>query len=383
MLTRDEKVADDVPMFDLFLADLRDMVLAGDPLGDLSCFQISDESDVRYQASRIIEGWMSKAFGEYVNLYRVVCLNRSRTRRQFTQLLSVFTELEAEANRADAELNQLIAPRHVVDQCGQVQQMEPLSLWTAIYTNRIILYVIHLGFETEIYLPDEHATAYLILTETLISYLAVIQKSEDFMLERLRMLRCGSNYDYLDECEAALIFLESLKTQSEAHLALASCLADIYILLEVAGVIEMPNLEFTQASLRYEARMKPLLRADPSRWPTLEQVNAVKMSKKICIKGICDQTPQLLRRVRMQLAKLKTYSPLQARFAGTEVRWMKEIKQMEMVCIAVSIAVSQLETVHKKHGTLDTSNLKTKIELVPNGKRYHGWWTVPQLRERT
>jgi hypothetical protein len=383
ILTTEDRVANDVPQFDLLLADIRDLVLAGDPLGDLSSFQVEDTADIRYQASRIIEGFMSRAFNDYLNYYRILCLNRCRTRRRLTQFLSALADLECDAIEADSRLTQLITPRQTTDSLGEVHQLQPMSLWVTIFRNRIAQYVIQLGFETDLYLPDELSTIYMVLTEVAEEAVRGISRSEMFMRDRLERLQGSGNNDAADECEVALIHLESVRDQLEIVSGLATCLADLYILLEETGVIGTANQDYTPASLRYEARMKPFLRAEPHRWPSLADMQKAKDSKKLNLSQICETIPNFVKKAKMLLSKLKMYTPVQARYIGTETSWQKDIKQLETVCVATTVVASQLNSICKKRGVLDASYLGDIVELVVPCKRFHDWWTVPQLREKT
>jgi hypothetical protein len=383
ILTTDDRVADDVSQFDLLLADIRGLVLAGDALGDLSSFQIEDVNDVRYQASRIIEGFMSKAFNEYLNFYRILCLNRCRTRRRLTQLVSALADLMYDATEADSQMDQIIAPRQVLDESGNVQQLQPMTLWTSIYRNRITQHVIHLGFETDLYLPDELGTVYMILNELANETLHNIDRSLLFMKDRITGLHHVNDATSKEECDGAMIYLNSVRDQIELVATLATCLADVYILLEISGLISPVNQDFTPANLRYEARMKPLLKAEPTRWPSLDDVERVKCSKHITLRSLCENIPDLMKNARRSLSRLKTYTPVQARYIGSEVRWHRDIKQLETVCVATTVLVSQLESVCERRGVLDASHLGDVLELVLPGKRYHDWWVVPQLREKS
>jgi hypothetical protein len=383
ILTTDDRVADDVSQFDLFLTDIRELVLAGDALGDLSSFQIEDAKDVRYQASRIIEGFMSKAFNEYLNFYRILCLNRCRTRRRLTQLIPALADLMYDATDADSQLNQVIAPRQVRDEFGKVQELRPMTLWTSIYRNRITQYVIQLGFETDLYLPDEIGTVYMILNEVANETLHDIGRSELFMKDRITRLHHVNDMASREECEEAMAYLNSVRDHIELVAALATCLAEVYILLENSGLIRPANQDYTPANLRYEARMKPLLRAEPNRWPSLDDVRRAKHSKNITLESIRENIPNLVKNARQSLSRLKAYTPMQARYVGSEVRWHREIKQLETVCVATTVVVSQLNSFCEKRGVVDASFLGDVAELVLPGKRYHDWWAVPQLREKS
>ena len=82
-------VANQIYHYDLLLNDMSELLLAGDPLVDPESFNIEVTSDPRHICSKILQDFMEKAIEEYLNLYRMVCQNRCRIRRTFTQAIPV------------------------------------------------------------------------------------------------------------------------------------------------------------------------------------------------------------------------------------------------------------------------------------------------------
>lgn len=386
LLVADDKVAGEVPQFDLFLADIRDLVLAGDPLADLASFQVDDTSDPRFRVSRIIEDFMSKGFNEYLNLYRIICLNRCRTRRQLTQLLPLVVELEAEASNTDDEMSKYIEPRQAADGTGQMHRLKALALWTNIYKGGIVEWIIQLGFETDLYLSDEMSTMYMVLAEALDSNLGALRRSEFFASDRLQKLRHAGPAHYVEECEGALEFLASRIAQTQISWFLARTLSDIYAFLERNEVIQAKVKSPFEASLRYEARMKPLLRAEPARWANISQIATMKDDRTRSVDAICEAATDAMKQTKTLIGQVKSYSAMQARYAGTEEQWIKEIKQLEKVCIAIGVTASQLLAICQKHNSnLDRGDLRkcVALKIPPPGERYHDWWVVPRIQDTT
>ena len=126
--------------FDFLLQDIRDLVLAGDPIPDPTSFQIELPSDPRHICSRLMEDFMSKALDEYLNIYRMVCQNRCRIRRTFTQAIGILDQVESEAYKTDQELAKWSTSLRMKDRAsGGMVELDPLSTWTKFYKLKIMV----------------------------------------------------------------------------------------------------------------------------------------------------------------------------------------------------------------------------------------------------
>lgn len=145
--------------YELFLADLRNTVLAGDSLVDPASFQVELPSDPRHIRARLLEGFIEKAFDEYLNIYRMVCQNRCRIRRLLTQAVSIWDTLETEGAQVDQAM--LDVPVSGKSKYTLQKDLKPLSSWAKLYKLRIMAWTVQMGFETEIYISDEVVQPFL------------------------------------------------------------------------------------------------------------------------------------------------------------------------------------------------------------------------------
>lgn len=384
VLTRDDCVAGDVPHFDLMLMDIRDLVLAGDPLADIESFQIEMPSDPRHKASRLIEDFMQRAFPEYLDFYRAVCQNRCRMRRTFTQVVPRLDEMESDARDVDRQLNEIIIPRRVQTDDGHWAQLDPLTFWVRNHKLQVMEWIIQLGFETDLYLPREMSSMYMTLQEIAHSRQMHLQHIQTFIASRSEALRRSRNTEYEEQCRASKVWVKNLIAQSAVVWHLSKALAEIYALLERLNIIDTSSMPYEEDALRYEARMKPLLGLVHDQMPTLEFFNNQKNVTNI----ECSQATASVKDAKMRLAELKAMSSTDAKYTGTEEQWKKEIKSLEFVCVAMSVAISQLQRICRNYeDSTDPQcvNFRNLVEVVipASGMRYHDWWVVPQVREKT
>ncbi|EME86545.1 uncharacterized protein MYCFIDRAFT_11282, partial [Pseudocercospora fijiensis CIRAD86] len=201
---------------ELLLADIREKVLPGDWIAERDSFTIEMPTDKRHKTSRIFLDFMSQALGDYINLYRMVCQNRSRMRRMLTQATILWDELEGKAREFDEELN-FIAARSF--RCGNAT-FGPLTLWTKLQKLQICEWTVQTGFETDLFQPDELGIMYELL---------------GWFAERRRM------------------HLEAIQYQLHA-------LSLLYKYLQCCGLIDRRHHKnYFKVEEQYEARMKPFL----------------------------------------------------------------------------------------------------------------------------
>ena len=376
ILFADQAVGGEIPHYELLLTDIRELVLAGDALTDPESFQVELTSDPRHICSRLIEGFMDKAIDEYLNLYRMVCQNRCRIRRTFTQAIPILDTLELEAVKMDEELKKVTSS--LVDKLnpktGKMDSFEPLTYWTKFYKLRIIAWTIQLGFETDIYLPDELWMMCYFLAQISTQRSLLIENIEFLTIDRMKTSRDKAA---VIECQAAVEWLQSMNDMTRITIFLARALCTFYKLLMEVGIISSPDREFANPQLLYEARMKPYLNVVHDAIPRLEEFERARKQVDT-VENMCRDINDWINKAKVVIASVKKLTPEQAKYVGTEHEWNKEIKQLETTCVAIAVGTSQLLRAHGKYGP---DRLRAVIECSPE-KKYHEWWVVPQLKEK-
>lgn len=381
LLFAEGRVAGDVSHFDLLLTDLRDLALAGDPLADPDSFQIELPSDPRHICSRILESFMDKIIDEYLNLYRMVCQNRCRIRRTFTQSVTLLDELESRvAADADREINAHVSRKRLDTPIGKMVQLNPLTSWSRYYKLKTMAETVALGFETDIYLDYEMGQMYSYLARLTMLRNDTLEHIELFLTDRIARRTHKLDGRYAAECLASREWIQALRIEANSTAALARALATLHNLLLHLRLIKPAARPFAKPRLMCEARMKPYLAVADPRPPSLEEFQLsqrIQTSSEQALIGLENDIKQ----AKTQLASLKLKSPQDAKYIGTEDRWKTEIKQLETTCVAVSVSLSLLKRTLAKHGGDAGIERKMIVAYPEPEKRYHPWWIVPQLKE--
>lgn len=383
-----DKIMGEISHFDLLLTDIHDVSLAGHDLADLETFQVELPTDPRHQCARLLEGFMDKAFDEYLNLYRMVCQNRCRIRRTFTQAIPIWDGIETEASKIDDELNQ-IAPIAIPIVKGSEKfttPLHPLKNWARYHRLTIMAWTVQLGFETDIYLTDELCSMYWFLSDLYLQRTAVFQLVNIYSIEKLKNATPAWAAHHSEVCVDAMNWRTSLIALGNVSRTMALALWKLYSLLISVCIIKAPKRDFADDRLLYEARMKPWLKVASEPIKSLEHFQQAETYVK-SVEDTCKAMDVDLKATKFQLASLKKSTPVEAKFVGTEEQWKEELKQLEKTCVGIAVQASQLLMICDKHGKKsagqgDDLSRILEVSIPAVGKRYHDWWIVPQLKER-
>ncbi|EME47329.1 hypothetical protein DOTSEDRAFT_69305 [Dothistroma septosporum NZE10] len=409
ILTINEAVAGDTPHHELLLTDIRDLVLPGCETTDPASFEVELPSDSRYRSSEIMNDFMNIVYGDWLNLYCIACQNRCRMRRCFAQALMSWSKLLEVAPEYDRKLNQIRSHGVIMGDDGKKKHFNPLTHWTRHHFQQLACWVIQLGFETDIYLPDECYTMYQLLRTTIVSaadgQMRPMASLTNKMLEDLALVdqrqtaglveNAARQMIWLEQYTKSLRYIEAITLRQDIDYSLASALAWMFSLLKHMGVTAVPTRSIVEAQMRQEARLKPFMnmtakekakvfRADfmlqasrCSSGISIDEKYIVRMcavietNKKIILEGIA------------RLARLAT----DAMAAGTERQWAEELQLLKRTAFDMGINAQRILQICQAHGSIDFDKDKEysefiKMTISPAEQRQHTWWVVPQISEK-
>ncbi|KAK8212625.1 amino-acid N-acetyltransferase-like protein subunit Mak10 [Phyllosticta capitalensis] len=247
---------------DLIRRDIADLTLCNDPILDPVNWTIELSpnplipSDNRAVMAEIINTFTAKAVPAFLDFWTSLCQNRCRTRRLLCHNLITFHNLQLDTEVLDQRLHAIST--------GCLQY--PLTSWVYHQKLRIMEWVVQLGFEQDIYLPDEYAGMYF--------WLSTISSERANLLQRILSSIREQHATVLDNPSTAppsllstITAIESALYTSRATAALAEALSDIYQLLLYLRAVPLPTRPFGSAALRFELRMKPFLGIDTPQLP--------------------------------------------------------------------------------------------------------------------
>ncbi|KAI2484895.1 amino-acid N-acetyltransferase protein [Pyrenophora tritici-repentis] len=245
------------------LADCKTLVLSASPVLDPVNWSFSPPRNPtlpkppRLQFALLIDEFVERAGQAYMDLWVAVGQNRCRLRRMLTHVITGWDMLQADASLIDADIAAAASELSVSEQIMEFS----LSTWVYHHKLTMIQKVVLLGFEQDIYLPDEYCGMYL--------FLSLVAGRRNALLQRVQShytaqhARVSKSPRELRELKASQDYLNSLLAETEATASLAKALATFYMLLLYAGLLNIPTRPFSSEKLRYEVRMKPFLALAP------------------------------------------------------------------------------------------------------------------------
>ena len=391
LLTSDDKVSDDVSHFDLMLADISMLVLPQDPLTEPESFLVEATHDVRHRTSRIIEDFMLKAFGEYLNIYRMICQNRDRTRRLFTQAIPIFDELESLALETDDQVFTINAPRFTTQQ--RTEAYYPLWTWTRVHKLWLVQWAVQLGYETNLYQDHGLYEMYDVLDALFAQEEHVIGKVISAARTQA-MSRTKRSLASIKDSDESINWISSMQADTSIRQKMALVLTTLWEFLSTLGLLSAPNQRpYYQEERQYEARMKPFLKMQHQVVPSLSVLQSRKTARETSSYS-ATELQQLLelvlgfsKRTNQSHTLLDMMKLLKSQLGEGEQARQQELKAVEATCWAVKITLAQLVSICKKHGKEHVPSEQytlegiVRVEIPEVKDRKHPWWVVPKIIE--
>ncbi|KAF2491857.1 Mak10-domain-containing protein [Lophium mytilinum] len=346
--------------------------------------------DKRLQMASIIDDFTNRTTQNYLEFWTALCQNRCRMRRMLCHSLLAFDQLQSDASILDDELQALTSDL----------QQYPLTTWVYHLKLRQMEWIIQLGFEQDIYLPDELAGMYLFLAKVAETRNRLLITLLEFWEQRQKRLEKGKKADVE---KAAIVqegkaYIEALLAEAIGTEELSAALSSLYALLSYLHLLPQPPRPFSTPELRYELRTKPFALLQPveiiafntltthihpfgpPESPTSPLELIVKHVQKAPTYQPIDAS---IKRAKDAFAKLKKLGPKAASAEGVKEQWASRVQGCLFSCVAAGVAVAGLRAISGELKQTADAKGRVRVEGVAEGegegKRYHEWWVVPKL----
>ncbi|KAF1990679.1 Mak10-domain-containing protein [Aulographum hederae CBS 113979] len=338
--------------------------------------------DPRFEIAQTLDSFTHKSLhdiGGYIDFFRALCSNRCRLRRNLTHVLIALDETQKDAENVDPYLKTL-NPEMI---------NYPLSTWTYHQKLRVMEWIVQLGFELDIFLPDEVAGMYWWLSTISVTRATLLEHILPFLKKRLHRLegREPSIRGDSEEVKRAVNFVESLSLEARGTYHLSDALSALYIHLSYLHLIPTPKNPQTIPALRHELRFKPFLTIEPPSPPSFGDLDARihplgpydSPSQDVFTMGelLCKNTAESLKQAKDKFATYKRMGAAAAKWDAVEEAWKKGTGSVAASCVATGIAIEELRRVCK----MRKGKEEVRVELPKPEERYHAWWIVPKILE--
>lgn len=377
------------------LTDIKTLVFPSSPILDPSNWAYSPPRNPmlpkppRLQLAMLTDEFVDRSGQPYMDLWIALGQNRCRLRRMLTHVTTAWDMLQADASGVDEDM-QLAA---TVLSIGDTVLEFSLSTWSYHKKLWMIEKILLLGFEQEIYLPDEFAGIYLFLSLIATRRKELLKKVEAHYIARGTQLLRSRRLREAQDVDDANPYIDSLLAEAEGTASLSLALARFYIILLYLGFLPIPKRPFSTEELRYELRMKPFLSLQPPEVPPFEDFKAhtqpygaYELPDDTFKSELHDSNSELwmeidnsLRMAKEAFAELKKLGARAAKTEGVEKAWGKDVQSALASCIALGVAVAGVKDAVMRTGDGDKVGVKVEVPESGVGKRYAEGWVVVKV----
>ena len=264
---------DDLGFEQLLRTDLAELVFPADSILDPRNWTFDPprnpnvSPDPRFEIANTISNFTEsvvRMMGGYLDFFRALSSNRCRLRRNLTHIA---IGLENAQQELVGQLDPILLARSP----DTIHQ--PLSTWVYHQKLRIMEWIILLGFELDIYLPDELAGMYWYLTDLCKHRNAVLSQLHQHLTTRHKHLKSRKQHArQAAEVQRSLDFVTCLWYELRGTTALANALFQLYSGLAYLDVIPRPakGSKYANPHLQLEIRFKAFLAINDPKLPTFE-----------------------------------------------------------------------------------------------------------------
>jgi len=265
---------DDQGFEQLLRTDLSELVFPADSVLDPANWTFEPPHnpvtmpDPRFEIANAVSNFTASVvamMGGYVDFFRALCSNRCRLRRNLTHIAQGLEHVRLELTDNLDE---------VLRNTSLETIPKPLETWAQQQKIRIMEWVGLLGFELDIYLPDEFATMYWYLSQLANHRLSILENLQVNTTKRYRTFRTRRLHArQASEIDDSLIFVKTLLHEARGMAALASGLHQTYTCLSYLGRVPQTakDSKYKDPRKQWEIRFKPFLTINDPRLPEFDE----------------------------------------------------------------------------------------------------------------
>ncbi|AEO71070.1 uncharacterized protein THITE_2060019, partial [Thermothielavioides terrestris NRRL 8126] len=361
--------------------DLSIVVLPSSILLDRANDEVEAPNHPRYVIAQQMELFRQRAAQSYLDLFRALSQNRCRVRRTLYHMLQDWETLQVDAEHIDQLLQAYTEEKPIVYPPSGAAPTHslPLSSWTYHYKLRLMEWTVQLGFELEIYQPDELAGMYW--------YLGHLARTRDQHTERIRFFTAqrikAAGPGAIDAAAAAQFarsraYLHLTTLDAAATAEMADALSNLYTalrrLLVGGGALAPPPRPYSTDALRYEVRMRPFAPVGLPALPTFATFSRAVARPDTPTAALLERAARGAAAARRALQAMSALSAADAFAEACHARWLAGIRDWTRAAVALAVAVTTVQ-----RAVADRREAGLSVLVPPPAERYHDWWVVPKV----
>lgn len=378
--------------------DLSIITLPASPLLERSNDDIEVVHDPRFVMSQQTELFRQRAAQPFLDILRTFCQNRCRIRRTLCHLIRDWENLQVDAEEIDQILQAKTNEKPLVYRGSMMGSASrpvesyalALSSWTYLYKLRLMETIVQLGFELEVYQPDEHLGMYWYLNYLAKGRLQHAERIKSFVIQRVEQSRAAppATQDAATEkqLQRALAFTRLMLLDAAVTWELSDALACLHTVLARLELVRAPPRPYSNDELRYDLRMKPFVAIGLPSLPTFAEFTAGAVQPQSSSEELLAYGERALVGAKKGFEALSKLSPQESFSVGSHERWVASVKNGLKASIATGIAITTLQK--KLAGVapgragddpITGKAMGLTVEIPTPDKSYHPLWIIPRV----
>ncbi|KAK9478963.1 Mak10 subunit, NatC N-terminal acetyltransferase-domain-containing protein [Lipomyces japonicus] len=365
------KIVGKVSVRDAFFDDVKDLCCPSPSL-----FEVSNQK---------FEQFITKAEICYTNLFSLRCQNKSRYRQSLCRALLDWDSLQVYCENLESSPSMhKFSPILTGFGGGQVQAL-PLSSWVYFRKLEIMINIIFLGFELDIYRLEEWKLMLWYgdyVLGKINGHLQRLQKILDLTVRLQNMDRGTIKFPQPSPSTAdynrTSNWLHLLRTRFSVFKELCHAYICLVAALSLAGIIQNVTSsaeKYSTPELLYKLRLKPFSTIGAPELPQYLTYADLLNLDEWDVDSLLDNASTLASAARKQADQLVAMNPeLQVNWllAGNDIN--KEHQDLVRSCIGLSIAISVLK--NEKLTAQNAQQNQRRVKLKISHERFHHFFPI-------
>ncbi|KAK4095167.1 hypothetical protein PCL_09195 [Purpureocillium lilacinum] len=348
--------------------------------------EIEAVQDPRFAMSQQMEFFRQRAAQPFLDILRTACQNRSRVRRTLCHTIREWESLQVEAEEIDQILQVKTKEKPMVHQPSMsAPPVESyalsLSSWTYLYKLRQMEWIVQLGFELEVYQPDELGGMYWYLNYLSKSRLQHSERIKGFIVHKAEEARSQPQRpDPMadEQLQKSLAHTRLSLLDAAVTWELSDALCCLYTVLGRLDLVKPPPRPYSNDDLRYDLRMKPFVAVGFPALPNFHEFTAGVTQSESSSQELLEYAERAAAGAKRGYEALSKLSAKESFSVGSHTRWAASVKGALRSTIAAGIAISSVQKALSRQ-TSKGGPLGIKAEVPTPDKAYHEWWIVPKI----
>ncbi|KAH6960879.1 Mak10 subunit, NatC N-terminal acetyltransferase-domain-containing protein [Fusarium avenaceum] len=342
--------------------------------------EIEFPQDPRFIVAQQMELFRQRAAQPFLDIFRTFCQNRCRVRRTLCHLIRDWETLQVDAEDLDQSMQVTLNEKPMKQSAGAIFETWslPLSSWTYLYKIRQMEWIVQLGFELEVYQPDELAGMYWYLNYLAKWRVQHTERIKSFIIRKVEESRGSSRPrdPAVDrQLERSLAFVRLMLLDAAITWELSDALSCLYASLMRLKLIKVPPRPYSNDELRFDLRMRPFMAIGLPPLPSFQEFTMGTTQPESSTMDVLRYAERALKGAKQGIEGLSKLPAEQAFSVGSHDKWLTSKKNALKACIATGLAITTVQ----KASQGDVNDLKIKAEVPTPDKCYHDWWIVPRV----